>query len=115
MAKVRGYTENLLIGDSGWFASAECQVPLDPRPGSPAAGPSGFQARGCALLDGRAAYPYRTNGGTNGDDYLYSVGVGAQANLPIGLLARLVVGVPLTHPAGDDQAVKLLFYVQATI
>ncbi len=112
-ATVRGYTEGLLIGDTGWFLSAEYQVPIDP-PAGAGPGPGSYQVRGFAFVDAGAAYPFRPGGGTNGQDYLYSVGVGALINLPLRLVARVALGVPLTHPAGDDQSAKIHFYVQTS-
>lgn len=111
-ATVRGYSEGLLIGDNGWFLSAEYQLPIDPPGGAP--GPGGYQFRGFAFVDAGAAYPFRPDNGTRGEDYLYSVGIGAQVSLPLRLTARLAIGIPLTHPANDDQTAKVHFYVQTS-
>lgn len=111
-ATVRGYSEGLLIGDNGWFLSAEYQLPIDPPGGAP--GPGGYQFRGFAFVDAGAAYPFRPGGGTRGEDYLYSAGIGALINLPLRITARLAIGVPLTKPANDDQTAKVHFYVQTS-
>lgn len=81
---VRGYPSGKLIGDQGYFVSADITAPLTP-------GLNAF-----VFLDHGATFPYRGNDmPASADDYATSIGAGVTLSLYNRLIGNLVYGVPL--------------------
>lgn len=107
IASVRGYEEGLLIGDDGYYLSAEASFPL---------GFESVKSRALFFLDHGGAFPFKGNGeGSNRDDYLTSVGVGFNFALGERLSGRLAVGFPLNDREKSDgkDSPTVHFYIQA--
>lgn len=96
---VRGYSEGLLTGNSGYLASAELRQQLrEPGAGVAAPGLTGF-----AFLDHGGAFPYRPNPlkDVTKNDFLSSAGVGMQADWSQRVQARVTLGWPLRDNPGE--------------
>jgi len=115
MSTVRGYPEGLLIGDKGYFASAEFSFPLDAAAAAdPSTTPFDQRWRGLLFLDHGGAFPFKGNNeSTDSDDFLTSAGGGINLNLGPQLQARLVVGFPLNSRDDDEDDPRLHFYLQS--
>lgn len=110
-ASVRGYEEGLLIGDSGYFISGELQAPL-PVFGEAESGRSDLRA--LVFVDHGAAFPFRPGGGgSRGEDFLTSAGVGLNLNWRGRITGRAAVGVPLKDPFRNQDTVRAHVYLQA--
>ena len=98
MSTVRGYPEGLLIGDDGYFLSAELTYPMTIKEHEPSNSPFGQKMRGVLFLDHGGAFPFKGNDeSTDNNDFLTSVGFGVNINLSRKLTGKVVVGIPLSH------------------
>jgi hemolysin activation/secretion protein len=115
MSTVRGYPEGLLIGDKGYFLSAEFSFPLDPADAAdPSANPFEQRWRGILFVDHGGAFPFKGNDESiDDDDFLTSVGGGINLDLGPQLQARLVVGFPLSSRDDGEDDPRLHFYLQS--
>ena len=104
LATVRGYSEGLLIGRSGYLLSGELLFPLAPRTRvdkktNKTRNFIGNYLKGFVFCDHAMVFPYKGNGtgseGYNKDDVLLSIGLGTRINLPGDLSIRLSWGFPL--------------------
>jgi hemolysin activation/secretion protein len=115
MSSVRGYPEGLLIGDRGYFGSAEFSFPLSVADAQdPSANPFTQRLRGVLFLDHGGAFPFKGNDApVVDDDFLTSLGGGLSLNLGKRVQGRLLLGFPLdTRDDGEDGA-RLHLYVQS--
>lgn len=109
-ATVRGFYEGELIGDDGYFVSAEFNVPLFPEDASL------FDVRlrpllkGALFADHGGAFPYKgANQSINHDDFLTSTGFGL-----IFTINRYLTGrVDLAFPMGAPGTARIHFSVRA--
>ena len=108
LATVRGYSEGLLIGRSGYVLSAELMFPILPQnitvknKGEKKKLPFlGRFVKGIAFVDHAGIYPFKGEGAGSRsytkDDYMVSTGLGLKINLPADASARLYWGYPLMH------------------
>lgn len=108
LATVRGYSEGLLIGRSGYILSAEMMFPILPqkiaikKQGEPKELPFlGKYVKGIAFIDHAGIYPFKGEGpgarSYTKNDYMISAGFGLKINLPGDASARLYWGYPLMH------------------
>ena len=108
IATVRGYSEGLLIGRSGYILSAELMFPILPQnitvKNNGTKGKRAFLGRfvkGIAFIDHAGIYPFKGEGpgarSYTKDDYMLSMGVGLKINLPGDASARLYWGYPIMH------------------
>ena len=104
VATVRGYSEGLLIGRSGYIMNAELLFPIAPRTRvdkktNKTKNFIGNYLKGFVFCDHAMVFPYKGNGtgseGYNKDDVLLSIGLGTRINLPGDLSIRLSWGFPL--------------------
>ena len=104
VATVRGYSEGLLIGRSGYVASGELMFPLAPRTRvdkktNETKNFIGNYLKGFVFFDHGMVFPYKGEGpgseGYNRNDVLLSMGTGLRINLPGSLSIRLTWGIPL--------------------
>ena len=102
---VRGYSEGLLVGRSGYILSAELMFPLGPRviytkkhPNTPTPF-IGNYVKGFVFADHAGIFPYKGSGAGHqsydGSDFLASIGFGTKINLPGELNLRMAWGFPL--------------------
>ena len=105
VATVRGYSEGLLIGRSGYIISSELLFPLGPRyikgkKNKEQLIPfSGNYLKGFIFADHAGIFPYKGTGtgseGYNQNDFLMSLGFGFRINLPGSASLRIAWGFPL--------------------
>lgn len=116
LATVRGYEEGLLIGDDGYFISAELNLPLFP------ADASLFDLRlrnllkGTVFVDHGGAFPFKGNGESiNHNDFLTSAGFGFIVNLTRYLSGRVDFGFPIGDHKPDPGTVRIHFSLRSEI
>jgi len=116
IATVRGFYEGLLVGDDGYFVSAELDFPLFP------ADTSLFDVRlrpllkGALFVDHGGAFPYKGNNESiDHNDFLTSTGFGFTLNLTKYLTGRIDVGFPLGNHESDPDTVRVHFSLRSEI
>lgn len=108
LATVRGYSEGLLIGRSGYILSAELMFPLAPQTITLKKKTEkrkvpfvGKYVKGIAFVDHAGIYPFKGEGPGaqtyHQSDYMISMGLGLRITLPGDATARLYWGSPLMH------------------
>ena len=102
MLTVRGYSEGIMIGKSGYYTSADLIFPLLPRQiTSPRSGEKipflGKYVQGVVFADHAGIFPNARNDYYDGSYFLASVGMGLRVQLPGDLSARLYWGYPLIN------------------
>ncbi len=106
LATIRGYSEGLLIGRSGYIISGEMLFPLAPqeitinKKTDPKKVPFvGKYVKGVVFADHAGVFPFKGEGPGaqtyDHNDYLISVGMGLRISLPGDVTARLYWGFPL--------------------
>ena len=114
IATVRGYSEGLLIGRSGYILSAELMFPILPQNitvkhnGEKEKLPFlGRFVKGILFVDHAGIYPFKGEGPGarcyTKDDYMISMGFGLKINLPGDASARLYWGYPLMHNNNEQE------------
>ena len=125
-ATVRGYSEGLLIGRSGYVLSAEMMFPIVPstvpikKKGEKTRIPFlGSFVKGIAFVDHAGIYPYKGEGpgarSYNKDDYMISTGFGLRVSLPGDASARLYWGYPLMHNNNETYCRKPRFSFEISL
>lgn len=114
MSSVRGYPEGLLIGDKGYFGSAEFTFPVSAADlVDPASNPFTQRWRGVLFFDHGAAFPFKGNNESiNSDDFITSAGGGVSINLGKKLQGRVLLGFPLGERDDGEDDPRLHFYLQ---
>ena len=111
---VRGYTEGLLQGDSGYSFSAEYDVPLTSGASTPGRNPFTDKWRAFVFIDHGGTFPFKGDGASgDSDDYLTSLGFGFRMNLGNVAQGRIVVGFPLFQRDDKEEGVRVHFYLQS--
>lgn len=103
LSTVRGYTEGVLIGKTGYIVSAELIFPIAPRTIKISKEKRipfiGTWVKGAFFIDQSGVYPFKGRGpgqeGITQNDYLTSIGPGLRFQLPGELTARFYWGFPL--------------------
>ncbi len=106
LATIRGYSEGLLLGRSGYIISGELLFPFAPqeitikKKTEPKKIPFiGKFVKGVVFVDHAGVFPFKGEGPGaqtyNHNDYLISVGMGLRISLPGDATARLYWGFPL--------------------
>ena len=104
-ATVRGYSEGLLIGRSGYIISTELMFPLGPRyikgrkDKDKIIPFTGNYLKGFVFADHAGIFPYKGSGngsqGYDQHDFLMSLGFGFRINLPKDIYLRISWGFPV--------------------
>lgn len=122
LVTVRGYSEGILIGKSGYFTSAELIFPLLPRQiTSPRSGEKipfiGKYVQGVVFADHAGVFPdARTDRNMyDGSYFLASLGMGIRVQLPGDLSARLYWGYPLVNNAYEQDRKYGRFHFELTL
>lgn len=108
LATIRGYSEGLLIGRSGYIISTELLFPIAPQKISVKKKNEkreipfiGRYVKGIVFVDHAGIYPFKGEGpgaqSYNQSDYMLSMGLGLRITLPGDATARLYWGCPLMH------------------
>lgn len=114
LATIRGYSEGLLIGNSGYIISTELMFPIAPQNITVKKNSEkkkvpflGRYVKGIAFVDHAGIYPYKGSGAGsrsyNSDDYMLSIGLGLRISLPGDVSARLYWGCPMWKNAYETR------------
>lgn len=109
LSTVRGYSEGLLLGKSGYFASAEIITPLPILPKRVGSDKLGYiypreMIKGAVFMDNGMIFPYKADGSSiDGGELLMSWGLGLRINLKEDLAARMYWGFGLNNRYEMDQ------------
>lgn len=108
LSTVRGYSEGLLLGKSGYFASAEIMTPLPILPKRVGSDKLGYiypreMVKGAVFMDNGMIFPYKYGESIDGGELLMSWGLGLRINLKEDLAARFYWGYGLNNRYEVDQ------------
>ena len=119
LATVRGYSEGVLLGKSGYFFSGELMFPLGPRTITTKDGYTrkfiGHYLKGAIFADTAGVFPYVREDIYGGSYFLASVGMGLRVQLPGDLSARLYWGYPLINNAYEQHRKIGRFHFELTL
>ena len=119
LATVRGYSEGVLLGKSGYFFSGELMFPLGPRTITTKNGYTrkfiGHYLKGAIFADTAGVFPYVGEDIYGGSYFLASVGMGLRVQLPGDLSARLYWGYPLINNAYEQHRHMGRFHFELTV
>lgn len=114
VATVRGFYEGLLIGDDGYFVSAEANLPLFPRDASIFDIRLRQTVKGAVFIDHGGAFPYKGAGqAIDHNDYLTSAGIGFLLNFTKNFSGRIDVAFPLGGRDIDPGTARVHFSLRA--
>lgn len=108
LSTVRGYSEGLLLGKSGYFASAEILTPLPILPKRIGSDKLGYyypreMIKGAVFWDNGMIFPYKADGSSvDSGEFLMSWGLGLRINLKQDLAARMYWGFGLNNKYETD-------------
>lgn len=107
LSTVRGYSEGLLLGKSGYFASAEIITPLPFLPKAIGSDRLGYiypreMIKGAVFMDNGMIFPYKAGEAIDSGEFLMSWGLGLRVNLARDLAARLYWGFGLKNRYETD-------------
>ena len=124
-ATVRGYSEGLLIGRSGYIINAELLFPLGPRyikgrKNKEKIYPfTGNYLKGFLFADHAGIFPYKGTGpgsqGYNQHDFLMSLGFGFRINLPKDIALRLAWGFPVMRNNHEEVNKCGRFHIEMSV
>lgn len=119
LATVRGYSEGVMLGKSGYFFSGELMFPLLPRTITTKEGRTrsfiGNYLKGAVFADTAGIFPYVGEDIYGGSYFLASVGMGLRVQLPGDLSARLYWGYPLINNAYEQHRHMGRFHFELTL
>ena len=109
LSTVRGYSEGLLLGKSGYFTSAEIMTPLPILPKRIGSDKLGYiypreMIKGAVFWDNGMIFPYKADGSSvDSGEFLMSWGLGLRINIRQDLAARMYWGFGLNNKYEVDQ------------
>lgn len=120
LATVRGYSEGLMIGKNGYFASGELMFPILPREiTSPRSGEKipfiGKYVKGAIFADTAGIFPAAREDVRGGSYFAASLGMGFRVQLPGDLSARLYWGYPLIRNFNEPYSKMGRFHFELTL
>lgn len=116
LATVRGFYEGLLIGDDGYFVSAELGLPLFPEGASLLDVQLRPLLKGAIFVDHGGAFPFKGgNESIDHNDFLTSSGFGIILNLTKYLSGRIDVAFPLGDHEPDTGTARVHFSLRSEI
>ncbi len=120
LATVRGYSEGIMMGKSGYYLSGELMFPLLPREiTSPRSGEKvpfiGKYVKGAIFADHAGVFPAHDEDIYTGSYFLASLGMGLRVQLPGDLSARLYWGYPLINNANETDRKYGRFHFELTL
>ncbi|SEA82990.1 Hemolysin activation/secretion protein [Desulfuromusa kysingii] len=111
LSSVRGYAEGYLVGDEGYFVSAETKFPLPFTEGS-----WREKVKGAVFIDHGAAFPYKGNNlSSNHEDFIIGTGIGLSINWSQYLTGRIDLGFPLAKHGDDIDSFRIHFTLQSMV
>lgn len=107
LSTVRGYSEGLLLGKSGYFTSAEIITPLPFLPKAVGSDKLGYiypreMLKGALFMDNGMIFPYKAGEAVDSGEFLMSWGVGLRLNIARDLAARFYWGFGLKNRYETD-------------
>ena len=116
LSSVRGYPEGHLVGDEGYFISAEIKFPL-PFTDQEGVGSSlREKLKGSCFIDHGAAFPYKGNGASSShEDFITGVGVGLSMNFSRYLTGKMDLGFPFAKHGRDIDSFQIHFTLQSMV
>ncbi len=116
LSSVRGYPEGFLVGDGGYFLSAEIKFPL-PFTDREVFGYSlRKKLKGAFFIDHGAAFPYKGNGvSCSHKDFITGTGVGVFMNLSKYMTGRIDLGFPLDKHGEDIDSFQIHFTLSSMV
>lgn len=118
LATVRGYSEGVMLGKSGYFFSGELMFPLLPRTVTKNGETRrfiGHYLKGALFADTSGVFPYVGEDVYGGSYFLASIGMGVRVQLPGDLSARLYWGYPLVNNAYEQHRHMGRFHFELTL
>lgn len=119
LATVRGYSEGVMLGKSGYFFSGELMFPLLPRTRIDKDGVQrnfiGNYLKGAVFADTAGVFPYVGEDIYGGSYFLASIGMGVRVQLPGDLSARLYWGYPLVNNRYENHRHMGRFHFELTL
>ena len=116
LSSVRGYPEGHLVGDEGYFVSAEIKFPLPFTDREGGGSSLREKLKGSCFIDHGAALPYKGNGASSShEDFITGVGVGLSMNFSRYLTGRVDVGFPLAKHGRDIDSFQIHFTLMSTV
>ncbi len=119
LATVRGYSEGVMLGKSGYFFSGELMFPLLPRTLTSKTGETrnfvGNYLKGALFADTAGIFPWVGEDIYGGSYFLASIGMGVRVQLPGDLSARLYWGYPLINNAYEQHRHMGRFHFELTV
>lgn len=119
LATVRGYSEGVMLGKSGYFFSGELMFPLLPRTLTSKSGETrnfvGNYLKGALFADTAGIFPWVGEDIYGGSYFLASIGMGLRVQLPGDLSARLYWGYPLVNNAYEQHRHMGRFHFELTV
>lgn len=119
LATVRGYSEGVMLGKSGYFLSGELIFPILPRTFTTKAGETrsfiGQYLKGAVFADTAGIFPYANEDIYGGSYFFASIGMGVRVQLPGDLSARLYWGYPLINNAYEQHRHMGRFHFELTL
>lgn len=116
LSSVRGFPEGFLVGDEGYFLSAEIKFPLLSTDRELFGSSLSKRLKGAFFVDHGAAFPYRGSGGSSShEDFITSVGVGLAMNISRYLTGRIDLGFPFEKHGKDINSFQLHFTLQSMV
>lgn len=124
LSSVRGYSEGLLIGRSGYLLSGELLFPIAPstikskdkKKEYPCLGRF---VKGVAFVDHAMVFPFKGEGpgapGYDANDVLMSIGLGLRVSLPKDVTARLYWGFPMIRNSHEEHSKAGRFHFDVVI
>ncbi|HIS37153.1 TPA: ShlB/FhaC/HecB family hemolysin secretion/activation protein [Candidatus Scatousia excrementigallinarum] len=125
LSSVRGYSEGLLIGRSGYLLSGELLFPIAPstiktKDKKKEVPFLGKYVKGVAFVDHAMVFPFKGDGpgapGYDANDVLLGIGMGLRVSLPKDITARLYWGFPMIRNSHEphQQAGRFHFDIVLT-
>ncbi len=116
LSSVRGYPEGFLVGDEGYFLSAELKFPLPYTDRIMFGSSLRDSLKGAVFVDHGAAFPYKGNGmSSSHEDFITGAGVGLSMNFSRYLTGRIDLGFPLAKHGHDIDSVQIHFTLQSMV
>lgn len=115
VSSVRGYSEGLLMGNNGYFLSAQVFFPLFILPEKIRKFPVKKIIRGVVFCDHGAAFPYRPETTSTKMDYLTSVGLGLRISIYEHITATVDWGFGLGRRETEQPTARFHFGLQSSL
>ncbi|KPK00122.1 MAG: hypothetical protein AMK71_08700 [Nitrospira bacterium SG8_35_4] len=116
LATVRGFDDGALIGDQGYFLSAELNFPFSFLKAGDITAKHADNIRGFVFLDHGGVVAFKGPAAGSGDfDMITSTGFGVTFSLSKYLMGKLIFGLPVDSPPNIDDDPKFHFYLQSNI